>query len=85
MKHLSMFPLLENREFYHPSRFLGSLQREVNRLFDASLMGTPPFTPLMDVTEDKDKYTLRIELAGIPKENGLCSGGYRLRRKGRIR
>jgi HSP20 family protein len=69
MKHLSTFSLLENRDMYHPSRFLASLQHEVNRLFDASFMSTTPFTPLMEVTEDKDKYTMRVELAGIPKEN----------------
>lgn len=69
MKHLSMFPALENRELYHPVRFLASLQREMNRLFDASSMSASSFMPLLDMTEDKDTYTLRVELAGIPKEN----------------
>lgn len=76
MKNLSVFPLLENRELYHPSISLGSLRREVNRLFDASFLSAPSFMPLLDVTEEKDKYILRVELPGIPKENVMLELKY---------
>jgi HSP20 family protein len=42
-----------------------TLQDELNRLFDSSVGG---WTPALDVHEDKDSYTIRVELPGLKRE-----------------
>jgi HSP20 family protein len=45
---------------------LSTLQDELNRLFDSSVGG---WTPALDVLEDKDSYTIRVELPGLNIED----------------
>jgi len=44
---------------------LANLQDELTRLFDSSAEG---WTPALDVHEDKDSYTIRVELPGMKRE-----------------
>jgi HSP20 family protein len=44
---------------------LASLQDELNRLFDSTVEG---WAPALDVHEDKDSYTVRVELPGMKRE-----------------
>ena len=44
---------------------LASLQDELNRLFDSPVEG---WTPALDVHEDKESYTVRVELPGMKRE-----------------
>jgi HSP20 family protein len=44
---------------------LASLQDELNNLFESSLQA---WTPALDVYEDKDGYSIRVELPGMRRE-----------------
>jgi len=44
---------------------LTTLQDELSRLFDSSAQG---WAPALDVHEDKDGYTIRVELPGMKRE-----------------
>ena len=44
---------------------LTTLQDELTRLFDSSAEG---WTPALDVHEDKDSYSIRVELPGMKRE-----------------
>src|SRR5579862_8301251 len=45
---------------------LANLQDELNRLFDSPVEG---WTPALDVNEDKESYTIRVELPGMRIED----------------
>jgi HSP20 family protein len=45
---------------------LASLQDEWDRLFESPLTG---WAPALDVQEDKDKFTVRLELPGMKRED----------------
>lgn len=45
---------------------LANLQEELDRLFEAPLTG---WAPALDVQEDKDKFTIRVELPGLKRED----------------
>jgi len=45
---------------------LGGLQDELERLFEAPLTG---WAPALDVHENKDNFTVRVELPGIKRED----------------
>ena len=45
---------------------VAGLQDELDRLFNASLT---PWTPALDVHEDKDQYTVSLELPGLKRED----------------
>lgn len=47
-------------------RQLTNLQDEIDRLFDNSVQ---PWTPSLDVHEDKDNFTIRVELPGLKRED----------------
>jgi HSP20 family protein len=47
-------------------RRLTNLQDELNRLFESP---TPAWAPALDVQEDKDNYSVRIELPGLKRED----------------
>ena len=67
---------------WNPARELLSVERELNKLFN-SFGGRFGFSdgsngeeyenavwaPLTDITEDKDNYTLRVDLPGVNKED----------------
>jgi HSP20 family protein len=44
---------------------VASLQDELERLFESPLQA---WTPALDVQEDKDNYTIRVELPGMKRE-----------------
>ena len=44
---------------------VASLQDELDRLFETSLAA---WTPVLDVHEDKDKFTVHLELPGLKRE-----------------
>jgi HSP20 family protein len=44
---------------------LTTLQDELTRLFDSTVEG---WAPALDVHEDKDSYTIRVELPGMKRE-----------------
>jgi HSP20 family protein len=52
-------------QYTQPFGRLTTLQDELNRLFDSSVEG---WTPALDVHEDKDSYTIRVELPGMKRE-----------------
>ena len=52
-------------QYTQPFGRLTTLQDELTRLFDASVEG---WTPALDVHEDKDSYTIRVELPGMKRE-----------------
>jgi len=45
---------------------LSTLQDELTRLFDSSVEG---WAPALEVHEDKDSYTIRVELPGMKRED----------------
>jgi HSP20 family protein len=45
---------------------LSSLQDELSQLFEAPLTG---WLPALDVQEDKDNFTVRVELPGLKRED----------------
>ena len=45
---------------------LTNLQEELDRLFDSPLTG---WTPALDVQEDKDKFTIKVEVPGLKRED----------------
>ncbi len=45
---------------------LSDLQDELDRLFESSLTG---WAPALDVHEDKDEFTVRVELPGLKRED----------------
>ena len=45
---------------------LSNLQDELDRLFESPLTG---WAPALDVQEDKDKFTIRVELPGLKRED----------------
>ena len=45
---------------------LASLQDELDRLFESPLTG---WAPALDVHEDKDNFTIRVELPGLKRED----------------
>jgi HSP20 family protein len=45
---------------------LTSLQDELDRLFESPLTG---WAPALDVQEDKDNFTVRVELPGLKRED----------------
>ena len=45
---------------------LASLQDELDRLFETPLQA---WAPALDVHEDKDSYTIRVELPGLKRED----------------
>jgi HSP20 family protein len=45
---------------------LAGLPDELDRLFEAPLTG---WAPALDVQEDKDKFTVRVELPGLKRED----------------
>ena len=45
---------------------LAGLQDELDRLFESPMTG---WAPALDVQEDKDKFTIRVELPGLKREN----------------
>lgn len=83
---------------FNPTRDLLNFEREVNRLFNS--FGIPKkdveeelenavWSPLTDISEDKDNFFLKLDLPGVPKEevkisynNGqLCISGERKQEK----
>ncbi len=83
---------------FNPTRDLLNFEREVNRLFNS--IGFPKkdgeeelenavWSPLTDISEDKDNFFLKLDLPGVPKEdvkisfnNGqLCISGERKQEK----
>lgn len=51
-------------------REMERIQREMNRLFEQSWMGTSQnFTPRLDLTENKKSYILKVDLPGMEKES----------------
>lgn len=60
---------------WNPSREIGTLQRELNRLFDDTLVdstprnGTYEFTPSAELEETDDAYRLKLELPGMDKND----------------
>ena len=57
-------------QYTQPFGRLTTLQDELNRLFDSSVGG---WTPALDVHEDKDNYTIRVELPGLNIEDWSVS------------
>jgi HSP20 family protein len=53
-------------QYTQPFGRLTTLQDELNRLFDSSVGG---WTPALDVHEDKDSYTIRVDLPGLNIED----------------
>jgi HSP20 family protein len=47
-------------------RRLTNLQDELNRLFESPALA---WAPALDVQEDKDNYSVRVELPGLKREN----------------
>ena len=45
---------------------LANLQDELDRLFESPLTG---WSPALDVAEDKDVYTVRVELPGLKRQD----------------
>lgn len=45
---------------------LGSLQEELDRLFESPMTG---WAPALDVQEDKDSFSVRVELPGMKRED----------------
>lgn len=45
---------------------LGSLQEELDRLFESPMTG---WAPALDVHEDKDGFSIRVELPGMKRED----------------
>jgi HSP20 family protein len=45
---------------------LAGLQDDLDRLFESPLTG---WAPALDVQEDKDKFTIHVELAGLKRED----------------
>ena len=45
---------------------LGSLQEELDRLFESPMTG---WAPALDVHEDKDSFSIRVELPGMKRED----------------
>ena len=60
---------------WSPARELDTIQREMNRLFDASLPswqgrdGLGEFMPAAELDETEDAYTLKLEVPGISAED----------------
>ncbi|MBJ7901186.1 MAG: Hsp20 family protein [Cyanobacteria bacterium RI_101] len=60
---------------YNPFRELDLLQRQMNRLFDEAVLPAErelerlAFTPVAELTEADDGYTLKLELPGINPEH----------------
>jgi HSP20 family protein len=55
-------------EYQRPGLFnhVSRLQSELDRLFGATL---PTWTPRLEVLEDKDNYTVRVEAPGLKRED----------------
>lgn len=59
---------------YNPFRELDLLQRQMNRLFDEAVLPAErelerlAFTPVAELTEADDGYTLKLELPGVNPE-----------------
>ena len=53
-------------QYTRPGLAWPTLQDELNRLFDSS---AEVWTPALDVHEDKDSYTIRVELPGMSIED----------------
>ena len=64
---------------WNPTRELLDIEKEFNRLFnsfgrkfgngDNEEYENAVWTPLTDVTEDKDNYTISLDIPGVSKEN----------------
>ncbi len=60
---------------YSPAESFGLLRRELNRLFDEVTQVTEGnghgtvWSPYTDISETDDRYILRMDMPGIPKEN----------------
>lgn len=63
---------------WNPARDLFKIQDEMNRvmdrffspdLFEGSTLDTSAWLPNMDVREDKDNFTLSVELPGLSKDD----------------
>jgi HSP20 family protein len=50
-------------------RRLSSLQDELGRLFDSTVSAVGGYTPALDIHEDKDKYTVSLEVPGFKRED----------------
>src|ERR1700744_1788881 len=50
-------------------RRLSSLQDELGRLFDSTVSAVGGYTPALDIHEDKDKYTVSMEVPGFKRED----------------
>ncbi|MFM2082527.1 MAG: hypothetical protein RL380_1218 [Verrucomicrobiota bacterium] len=49
---------------------LFNLHDELERLLEAPLAAVaPPWSPVLDIAEDKDSYTVRAELPGLKRED----------------
>lgn len=72
-----MLPMLGNR-FVAPTLFepWSDLRREIDRVFDSALTGTPlgtnaqsQYLPAMDIEETSDKIRLTLEVPGVSPED----------------
>ncbi len=74
---MGLIPYRRNDWASNPFRELESIQKEINKLFDFSLIGSPfaestllceQWSPAIDVSDSKDNFLVKVDLPGLTKD-----------------